>query len=185
MEANIEGLGPCRCGWGEDGVLGKGGARRRPTHLSQQLQDAYVFPGHDVAAAGGSVVRAGVLVNAPVARPLAPHAAAAGVVAATVVEGKVSGDEVLVGLAGADGERHKHVVMVGGDGRAVLRRGRGARQPRGGHQPVRRGRRPPHTLVLGAGGQLRQGADSQLNLWGEGGLSVTTIMSCLLPRFVA
>ena len=145
---------------------GKGGARRRPTHLSQQLQDAYVFPGHDVPAAGGGVVCACVLVHAPVARPVAPHAAAAGVVAATVIEGKVSGDEVLVSLAGADGEGHQHVVVVGGDGRPVLSCRRAACQPGGRHQPILRGRRPPHTLVFGTGGQLGQRADGEPNLLG-------------------
>lgn len=112
----------------------------RPTHLSQQLQDAYVFPGHDVTAAGGGVVRADVLVHAPVARPVAPHAAAARVVAAAVVKGKVAGDKVLVGLAGADGEGHQDVVLEGGDGWAVGACGRDAGESRGRHQGVRRGR---------------------------------------------
>ena len=69
-----------------------------------------MFSGDDGPPAGGGVVRADVVVDAPVARPVRPDAGPAGAVPGAVVEGEVPRDEVLVGLRGAHGQGHQHVV---------------------------------------------------------------------------
>ena len=58
----------------------------------------YVFAADDGALAGAGVVRAAVLVDAPVAGPLGFDARRAGRVPRAVVIGKVATDKVFVGL---------------------------------------------------------------------------------------
>lgn len=88
----------------------------------------HIFAADDGALAGGGVVRAAILVHAPVAGPLAAYALDARGVPRAVVEGEIAAHEVLVGLGGAHGERHEHVVASVADGRAPCDAGRRARQ---------------------------------------------------------
>lgn len=122
-----------------------------------------VLAADDGALAGGGVVRAAVLVDAPAARPLAAHAVGARGVARAVEVGEVAAHEVLVGLGGAHGQRHEHVVAALRDGGPAGHGGRAAPQPGRRHRRVDRLRRAEHAAVLRARRQLRQRADRQLH----------------------
>ena len=64
----------------------------------QSRHSTHVLAADDGALAGGGVVRAPVLVDAPVARPLRLHARRARRVARTVKVGEIAADKVLVRL---------------------------------------------------------------------------------------
>ena len=109
-------------------------------------------------------MRARVLVDAPVAGPGAAHARAARGVTRAVVEGKVTGDEVLVSLTGPDGEGHESVVRAGRDVGAVSNTRGSAPEPLLHHLGVGGGCAAPHTLVLGTNWQFGQRPDCENHL---------------------
>jgi hypothetical protein len=133
-------------------------------YLLEDTQDAYVFAADHRALARGGVVRALVLVDAPVARPLRAHALPAGGVSAAVVVGEVAADEVLVGLRRAHRQRHQHVVLLLGDLGPLVHRRRHARQPARRHAGVDRLGAAENALVLGTRRQVGQRPDRQLHL---------------------
>jgi len=130
----------------------------------EDTQDAYVFTADHRALARGGVVRALVLVDAPVARPLRAHALPAGGVPAAVVVREVAAHEVLVGLRRAHRKRHQHVVLILGDLGPLVHRRRHARQPASGDGGVDRLGAAEHALVLGPRWQVGKCPDRQLHL---------------------
>lgn len=144
--------------------------RRRPgrltAYLLQHVKHADVLPGDDGPRpqATGGVVRALVLVHAPVAGPLGSDAVPAGDVPAAVVVREVPADEVLVRLGRAHGERDEDVVRVVRDGRPADDAGRRAGEADGSNDGIYRFRGAEHAPVLGSRRQFRKRADSELYL---------------------
>ena len=109
-------------------------------------------------------MRAHVVVHTPVAGPGRAGAVGARGVPAAVVVGELARHKVLVGLGGAHRERHGHMVGAGRHrGSERGRRGRALETALGGQGVTGKGV-TEHTLVLGAGRQCRQSAQTNTDL---------------------
>ena len=134
------------------------------TYLQEDLLETNIFSRHDGAAAGGAVVRAGVLIDAPVAGPGALDARHARGVATAVVESEVARHEIFVGFAGPNCQGHQGMVHVGRDGGPVYERRCGTPESLVHYLGIRWGSGAPNTLVLGPRWQFRQRAYCQFHL---------------------
>jgi hypothetical protein len=75
--------------------------------------NTYVFTADDRSLTSAGVVRAAILVDAPIAGPLSFDTRRARCVTRAVVIGKVTADEILVGFRGSHLEKfHGRIIII-------------------------------------------------------------------------